>query len=110
MPFAPLYFELVVSIINASFKLQNTVGGTSLVDFRPGFFRGGSTQVLLNAPFEMISASASPDAAGKGEMLFTESDDKGRGARCGLMIRSGDVARDIIEEMVDRGKSCTLIV
>ena len=36
-------------------KGERTVGGTSLVALRPGFFRGGRTQVLLNASLAMSS-------------------------------------------------------
>lgn len=45
----------------------------------------------------MTSASISPGAAGKGGMLFPESDNRRRGARgvaSGLMSGSGDVAID----------------
>lgn len=84
-------------MIRKKFKSQNTVGGTSLAAFRPGFFLGGSTQVLLNAPFEMTSSSISPGAADKGGTPFPEPDNEGRGARgvaSELISGSGNVAID----------------
>jgi len=80
MLFAQLDFELVVSVINQRYKVLNTVGGTSFAAFRPGFFRGGRTQVLLKAPLEITSARMSPEAAGEGGTASGLLE-KGRGAR-----------------------------
>jgi hypothetical protein len=46
-------------------KGGGTVGGTSLAAFRPGFFRGGRTHVLLNAPLEMISGQGAEGDSGE---------------------------------------------
>jgi len=49
-------------------KRGHTVGGTSLAALRPGFFRGGRIQVLLNAPFEMTVGTDSGGDAEEGRM------------------------------------------
>jgi hypothetical protein len=54
------------------------VGGTSPETFLPGFFLGGSTQVLLNALFEMTVVRTS---AGDGATAIGVSEKDGRGAR-----------------------------
>lgn len=83
----------VLAVSNISFQLlrEKTVGGTSWAALRPGFFRGGRTQVLLKAPFEITSLRVS-SRVGEGE--FEGSTYAGRGARGvasgGLMLDSGE--------------------
>jgi hypothetical protein len=101
MLFAPLGFELVVSIISQCYKVLNTVGGTSFAAFRPGFFRGGRTQVLLKAPFEITSARMSLEAAGEGGTASGLLEKERRGARGftsdGFLSGSREVKTDITE-------------
>jgi hypothetical protein len=73
-----------------------------LAAFLPGFFRGGRTQVLLNAPFEMTSGndiSLSPVAGDGGESICVVSLAVGRGASgvasVGLKAESGDIEKDM---------------
>jgi hypothetical protein len=101
--FAPLGFELVVSIMSQSHKVLNTVGGTSFAAFRPGFFRGGRTQVLLKAPFEITFVRMSLEAAGEGGTASGLLEKEGRGARGvtsdGFLCGSREVKTDIAQEM-----------
>ena len=94
----------VVSTVIPYPESRATVGGTSLAAFLPGFFLGGRTQVLLNAPFEITSGndiSLCPVAAEGGENICTVSLAAGRGARgvasVGLKVESGDIEKDIFE-------------
>lgn len=77
------------SILSLSFLLINkvkqeksTVGGTSSAALRPGFFLGGRTQVLLNAPFEMtVGKIWSSRSSGDGGEALGVSGNVGLGAR-----------------------------
>jgi len=50
--------------------VRGTVGGTSFAAFLPGFFLGGRTQVLLNAPLEMTSGRFSANGEDEGGELL----------------------------------------
>ena len=65
---------------------RDTVGGTSLAAFRPGFLRGGRTQVLLNALFWTTATTGRLDTPGERCGAFTALGKLGRGASGGASI------------------------
>ena len=78
-----------------------TVGGTSPAALRPGFFRGGRTQVLLNALLVITSARDSPSGIAEGTRRLRVSDKEGRGAKDAgsesPITESGNISRTSID-------------
>ena len=81
---------------------------------RPGFFRGGRIQVLLNAPFEMTVGTDSGGDADEGRRGSGDPGRERRGASCvtseGIMsgFEGRDVDRDIILVEVRSQKKVSL--
>jgi hypothetical protein len=73
------------------------------VTFRPGFFRGGRTQVLLKAPFVMTtSAGGSLPGSENGAGVLEAWEKAGRGARGrrsnGLVTGSTAIDEDMLDK------------
>src|SRR5277367_2636974 len=92
---------LRLSFLKVSFarKKGGTVGGTSLAALRPGFFRGGRIQVLLNAPFEMTVGT---DSGGDADEGTRGSGDPGKERRGASGVISDGITSEFEDRNVDR--------